>query len=212
MRRVSTLLLLSLILANSVASADPPLGAAPNVDSGPTAGASAHASVQRPNNWAQPLQVPGLPNLHKVSNDLYRCAQPMAEGIKNRSLLGIKTVINLRSFHSDAGIIDDTASEHIAMKAWHPEEEDVVRFLRIVTDPKRVPVLVHCQHGADHTGTMCAIYRIAVQGWSKEEALREMKEGGFGFHGVWQNLIRYIDGLDIERIKQKAGIKSPAAR
>ena len=38
-----------------------------------------------------------------------------------------------------------------------------------------------------------------------------MTEGGFGFHGIWQNLIQYIDGLDIERVKQKAGIKSPAA-
>ena len=128
-------------------------------------------------------------------------------------MLGIKTVVNLRSFHSDAGMTGVAAGnyEHIAMKAWHPEEEDIVRFLRIVTDPQRVPVLVHCQHGADRTGTMCAIYRIAVQGWSKEEALREMKDGGFGFHGVWQNLIQFVNGLDIARIKQKAGIKSPAA-
>jgi protein tyrosine phosphatase (PTP) superfamily phosphohydrolase (DUF442 family) len=131
----------------------------------------------------------------------------------NLSLLGIKTVVNLRSFHSDAGMMGKTIInyEPIPMDAWHPEEEEVVRFLRIVADPKRLPVLVHCQHGADRTGTMCALYRIAVQGWSKEEALREMQEGGFGFHGVWQNLIRYINGLDIERIKQKAGIKSPAA-
>jgi protein tyrosine/serine phosphatase len=42
--------------------------------------------------------------------------------------------------------------EQIPMEAWRPEQEDVVRFLRIVTDPKRVPVLVHCQHGADRTG------------------------------------------------------------
>jgi protein tyrosine/serine phosphatase len=127
--------------------------------------------------------------------------------------MGIKTVVNLRSSHSDATMMADTAIsyEAIAMKAWHPEEEDIVRFLRIVTDPKRVPVLVHCQAGADRTGTMCAVYRIAVQGWSVEEALREMTEGGFGFHGVWQNLIRYIKGLDFQRVKSKAGIKSAAA-
>jgi protein tyrosine/serine phosphatase len=93
------------------------------------------------------------------------------------------------------------------MKAWHPEEEDVVRFLQIVTNPKRSPVIVHCQHGADRTGTMCAIYRVAVQGWSKEEALKEMTQGGFGFHGIWENLIRWINGLDIEEIKKKAGIR-----
>ena len=206
------MLLLSLILAGATASAEPPLGADPKADGRPAAEAGTHASAQRPANWARQLQVSGLPNLHKVSNDLYRCAQPTAEGIQKLSSLGIKTVVNLRSSHSDAGMMSDTTInyEPIPMNAGHPEEEEVVRFLRIVTDPKRVPVLVHCKAGADRTGTMCAVYRIAVQGWSKEEALREMQEGGFGFHGVWQNLIWYINGLDIERIKRKAGIKSPS--
>jgi hypothetical protein len=96
-----------------------------------------------------------------------------------------------------------------AMKAWHPEEKEAVRFLKIVTDPKRAPVLVHCQHGADRTGTMVAVYRIAVQGWSKDEAIREMTQGGFGFHPTWSNLPKWIENLDIDRLKRQAGIKSP---
>lgn len=163
----------------------------------------------RPEGWAQPLEMPGVPNLHKVTDALYRSAQPTAEGMRNLKALGIETVINLRSFHSDQDEIGDTglAYEHIYMKAWHPEEEEVVRFLRIVVNPKRTPVLVHCQHGADRTGTMCAIYRVAVQGWTKEDALKEMTMGGFGFHGVWQNLIQWISALDVEKIKRKAGIR-----
>jgi tyrosine-protein phosphatase SIW14 len=35
---------------------------------------------------------------------------------------------------------------------------------------------------------MIAVYRIAVQGWSKAEAIREMTEGDFGFHRTWSNL------------------------
>ncbi|MDD5707420.1 MAG: tyrosine-protein phosphatase, partial [Kiritimatiellae bacterium] len=95
--------------------------------------------------------------------------------------------------------------EHIYMKAWHPERAEVVRFLRIVTDADRVPVLVHCQHGADRTGTMCAMYRVVVQAWSKEEAIREMTLGGFGFHEVWQNLPRWIEDLDVESIRKDVG-------
>jgi hypothetical protein len=53
---------------------------------------------------------------------------------------------------------------------------------------------------------MCAIYRIAVQGWTKEKALKEMVEGGFGFHGIWGHLAQWVNKLDIEKIKQKAGI------
>jgi protein tyrosine phosphatase (PTP) superfamily phosphohydrolase (DUF442 family) len=165
--------------------------------------------TDRPAHWAIPMQMVGVPNLHKVSDTLYRSAQPSAEGMKNLKAMGIETVINLRSFHSDRDEIGDTAlaSESISMKAWHAEEEDAVKFLQIVTNPKRGPVLVHCQHGSDRTGTMCALYRVAVQGWSKEEALKEMTQGGFGFHGIWENLVQWIDGQDIERIKKKAGIR-----
>ena len=165
--------------------------------------------TNRPAHWAVPMQMEGLPNLHKVSDTLYRSAQPSAEGMKNLKAMGIETIVNLRSFHSDRDEIGEAglAYEHIYMKAWHPEEEDAVRFLQIVMNPKRSPVLVHCQHGADRTGTMCAVYRVAVQGWTKEEALKEMAQGGFGFHGIWENLIQWINGLDIERIKKRAGIR-----
>jgi len=167
------------------------------------------SATNRPAHWAKPIQIKGAPNLHKVSDTLYRSAQPSAEGIRNLKAMGIETVVDLRSFHSDRDEIEDTglAYEQIYMKAWHPEEEDAVRFLQIVTNPKRSPVIVHCQHGADRTGTMCVLYRVAVQGWSKEEALKEMKDGGFGFHGIWENLIQWINGLDIDRIKRKAGIR-----
>ena len=167
------------------------------------------AQTDRPPHWAMPMPIRGVPNLHKVSDTFYRSAQPSPEGMKSLKEMGIETIVNLRSFHSDRDEIGETglAYDHIYMKAWHPEEEDTVRFLQIVTNPKRTPVLVHCQHGADRTGTMCAFYRIAVEGWSKEEALKEMTEGGFGFHGIWGNLIRWINGVDIEGIKKRAGIR-----
>jgi len=163
----------------------------------------------RPPHWAQPMQVKGVPNLYKVSDALYRSAQPSAEGMNNLKTIGIETVVNLRSFHSDREEIADTglAYEHIYMKAWHPEEKEAVRFLQIVTNPRRVPVTVHCEYGADRTGAMCALYRVAVQGWSREEAIEEMVHGGFGFHGAWGNLIRWINALDVERIRCRAGIK-----
>lgn len=155
--------------------------------------------------WAEPIELPGLPNFHKVSDDLYRGAQPTAEGMKELEKLGIKTVINLRSMHSDRDEIKDTALayEHINMTTWNIEDKDVMRFLQIVADPNRTPVFVHCQHGADRTGTVCAIYRIAVQGWSKDEAIDEMTKGGFGYHSIWQNLPNYILKLDVEEIKRK---------
>jgi protein tyrosine phosphatase (PTP) superfamily phosphohydrolase (DUF442 family) len=166
--------------------------------------------LERPPEWATPIVKDGLPNFHKVSEDLYRGAQPTAAGIKQLKDMGIKTIVNLRSFNSDKGEIGNVeiGYEHIYMKAWHPEEEDVVRFLKIVTDKQKSPVFVHCQHGADRTGLMCAIYRVAVCGWSKESAADEMIYGGFGFHSIWKNLSDYFMNLDIEKMKDKAGIRN----
>lgn len=169
---------------------------------------AAEPAQERPESWARPVSATGVPNLFKVSDSFYRSAQPTAEGFKNLKGLGIVTVVNLRSFHSDRGEIGATglAYEHIYMKAWHPERKEIVRFLQIATDPKRAPVLVHCQHGADRTGTMTAVYRIVAQGWSKEDVVQEMQDGGFGFHRVWTNLPDWIRDLDVESLREEAGI------
>lgn len=157
---------------------------------------------------AQPIAAAGTSNFYKVSEALYRSAQPTAEGFRSLKELGIVTVVNLRSFHSDRRAIGSTglAYEHTYMKAWHPERKEIVRFLQIVTDPRRTPVLVHCQHGSDRTGAMTAVYRIAVQGWSKEAAVQEMTSDKFGFHRVWTNLPEWIHDLDIAAIRAEAGI------
>jgi len=159
--------------------------------------------------WAERIELPGLPNFHKVSENLYRGAQPTSEGMKQLEKLSIKTVVNLRSIHSDRDEMKGTglSYEHISMTTWNVEDKDVIRFLQIVADNTRTPVFVHCQHGADRTGTMCAIYRIVLQGWSKDEAVEEMTKGGFGFHSVWQNMPNYVRKLDVEGLRNRVGLK-----
>ena len=174
---------------------------------------SALAAPVRDPRWAVAIEKPGLPNFYKVSDDLYRGAQPAAEGFKALKDMGVKTVLNLRSFHSDKDLLAGTglAYENIDVKAWRAEDEDLAAFLKVVTDKTRTPVFVHCQHGADRTGMMVAVYRIAVQGWSKDDAIKEMTEGGFGWHPVWQNLADHIRELDVDALKKAAGI-APAAK
>jgi len=164
--------------------------------------------VPRRNPWAQPLTRPGLPNLHRVSDTLYRSAQPTAEGMKHVETMGIKTVVNLRHHHDDTDLLAGLSleGEHIETSARGMTVEQVVRFLKIATDKPRGPLLVHCKHGADRTGVMCAVYRITVEGWTKSEALHEMVEGDFGHHTVWVNLRRFVDQLDIDDVKRRAGL------
>jgi hypothetical protein len=162
----------------------------------------------RPANWAQPLSAPGLANFFRVSPDLYRGQRAAAEGFRQLNAMGVKTDVNLEVFFSDKQILAGTGLNYvpISFKAWHPEMDDMAAFLKVVTDANLCPVFVHCQHGSDRTGTMCAVYRIAVQGWSKQEAIGEMVHGGYGFHTEWQNLLEFVDHLDVPELKKKAGI------
>lgn len=181
--------------------------------SGPTAAAEP-AAAPRPTTWAKPVTLAGVPNLHQVSPTLYRSAQPTRDGMAALEKLGVRTVVNLRSFNSDRDELKGTglAEAHLFMKAWHPERKEVIEFLKIVTAPNQTPVLIHCQHGADRTGTLSACYRVIVQGWTKEEAIREMTDGGFGFHEIWKNLPEWIAALDGEAIRKQLGIPKPPAK
>ena len=173
---------------------------------------------QRPLNWAQPVGKTqlhqGLPNLFQVSPVLYRSAQPTAEGLNllNQNLAvsyglpkEIKTVVNLRNNEGDGALVIPTGVryEQIPFDTWQVKETDVVRFLKIVRNPNNQPVLLHCKHGADRTGMMTAIYRIVEQGWRKQDAIAEMAQGGFGYHPIWSNLIRYIEHMDVVDIQRK---------
>lgn len=58
------------------------------------------APAARNEKWAMPLTLEGVPNLHRLTDYLYRSEQPTAVGFRNLEKLGIRTVINLRYFGS----------------------------------------------------------------------------------------------------------------
>jgi protein tyrosine/serine phosphatase len=162
----------------------------------------------RPANWATSQNHPGLSNFYEVTTNLYRGAQPSAQGMKELKSMGVKTVLNLRSFHSDHGLVSsgDLKLARLHMKPWHAEDEDVVAFLKIASNTNNLPLFVHCQRGADRTGMICAMYRVVICGWTKEAAIQEMKEGGFHFNPGWENLVDYVNKTDVEALKKRAGI------
>jgi hypothetical protein len=98
----------------------------------------------RPAPWATPIQLRGVANLYKITDYLYRSEQPTAEGMKNLERIGIKTIINLQMFDSDSNEIRGTGLHHeeLNIKPWHIEDEDVVRFLRIIRNKENGPFLI----------------------------------------------------------------------
>lgn len=145
----------------------------------------------RPETWAQALQVDALPNLHQVSPTLFRCAQPDDDGYQVAHGLGIKTVVNLRPGEHE-GDQPEPSVVRIPVITHDPDYEQARRFFEVVDDPSNRPVLLHCYHGADRTGAFTALYRINRQGWSEEEAIREMTGGDFNFHRMHKHLIDWV--------------------
>lgn len=169
--------------------------------------AAVPAAAQVPRG-AERLDRTGLPNLHRVSPALYRGAQPTAEGVHELARMGIRTIVSLRSLHSDRRLLAGTGLSYlrIPMQTWNPEEEDVVLFLRIAADPDRQPVFVHCQRGADRTGVAVAAWRVAVEGWTADDAVREMTRGDYGFEPLWRGLVAFVRGFDREALRRAAGL------
>lgn len=166
----------------------------------------------RPERWAQPVEQTGLPNLHRIGPGVYRGAQPEAVGLAALKAMGIKTIVTLRVDQplDDAIRYEGFDYEHITTLPFLPSESAVVRFLRIVSDPARQPVFVHCQRGADRTGLMCAAYRVVVQGWSREAAVEEMVLGGYGFSPIWVILPAYVSTFPVESVREAAEVVSAA--
>ncbi len=159
----------------------------------------------RPSSWAVQMKATcNVPNLYRISDNLYRSGQPTAEGMKQlKQVLGIKTIINLRTFHSDADEIGSTGllNERLYLTYSHIDDEDVIKLMRILANKNNGPYLIHCWQGADRTGVMSAMYRIIYEGWTKEQAIDEMVNGGFGFDCRLTNLIQYIQSADIDKLK-----------
>ncbi len=188
----------------------PPAASPGGGASGPALGipAGTEAPGQGQDRIACPQALPGLGNFAEVDpGRLFRSAQPTREGLRlAQSRFGVRTVISFRSFHSDRSDAEALGLQYyrIPFTAWHVTSEDAVRFLKLATDPRNHPILIHCQHGADRTGTMVAVYRIFVQGWKTEDAVDELPR--FGFHTIWANLKTFLRDDDWRRAAEAADI------
>jgi hypothetical protein len=48
---------------------------------------------------------------------------------------------------------------------------------------------------------------VMIEGWDIDDALTEMKNGGYGFHEVWSHLEPWIRNLDLKDIAARAGLE-----
>jgi protein tyrosine/serine phosphatase len=132
----------------------------------------------------------GIKNFGQVNKNYYRGSQPTAAQFADLKKLGIKTVIDLRkdSVREEPDEVRGLGLQYfnIPLRASQPAtKEQTDYFLKLVNDPNNWPIYVHCKGGKHRTGALTAIYRITHDGWTADQAYREMKEYDFedGFLG-----------------------------
>ncbi len=157
-------------------------------------------SIRSPE-WAQP--VGNQYNLHQMTPMLYRSALPDSNAAPLLEKLKIGTVINFLP-ESDADWLKspDIRQVQLTYRTNHVDDSDVLAALRAIQEAEtNGPVLMHCKHGSDRTGLMAAMYRVVIQGWSKEEALNEMTLGGFGTSNGFKDGVRYMMRADVAKLR-----------
>lgn len=189
---VARIALLLLLLVNVAVAADPKV---------------------RPESWAQPVVGSSLENFFRVSDELYRSEQPTPADIPALKQFGIKTILSLRHFHTDSHAFGraDIGTLQYEMNAGSVSVPQLIAVLRLIrTAPK--PVLVHCWHGSDRTGFVVAGYRMVFLHWTAQQAVEELRLGGFGLHETWYpNIAKVLQGMDVAAVRAAVFKDDPAA-
>lgn len=139
-------------------------------------------------------------NFHQVDaeNRIFRSAQPDREEFLELERRGFRTILNLRNFHSDRRKIRGLKLREfpVPCNAGSMTEAHLARALQILRDEPK-PLLIHCWHGSDRTGTVVAAFRIVFNGWETEAAIGEMCREEYGHHaGIYDNLPELLRSID----------------
>ncbi|HLI84138.1 MAG TPA: tyrosine-protein phosphatase [Bryobacteraceae bacterium] len=159
----------------------------------------------------------GLPNFHRVNAGLFRGGQPTREGLAQLRKLGVRTVVDLREAgqrsRTEEKIVESLGMHYVnvPMRGLHaPDPDQIAKVERIFRDSSAGPVFVHCRRGADRTGTVVAIYRIAHDGWDNARALSEARS--LGMSRLEWGMQHYVRNYRSERkVEASAPVALPAA-
>jgi protein tyrosine/serine phosphatase len=127
---------------------------------------------------------PRIENFGKVNDNYYRGSQPNKVQLTALKTMGVKTIIDLRRDYVPG---ERQWATELGMNYFNiplrpgrrATKEQTEYFLRLVNDPTKGPVYVHCRGGRHRTGAMTAVYRMTHDNWTADQAWAEMKKYDF---------------------------------
>jgi tyrosine-protein phosphatase SIW14 len=142
-----------------------------------------------------------IDNFGRVNPNYYRGAQPKGHDYADLATLGVKALIDLTS--DDSAVDEKLMAERSGLKYFKipmttqvaPTPSIVVEFLKLANDHANQPVYVHCVGGRHRTGVMTAVYRMAQDGWTAEQAFKEMKQYKFGADFLHAEFKKFVYGF-----------------
>ena len=157
-----------------------------------------------------------IDNFGRINANYYRGAQPSGRDYADLAALGVKTLIDLTS--DDAEANERAMVETAGMKYFQipmtthesPTPAKLDQFLRIVNDPASQPVYVHCVGGRHRTGVMTAVYRMTQDGWTADQAFKEMKQYKFGADFLHSEFKEFVYGYHAD-VARTASTKASVA-
>jgi protein tyrosine/serine phosphatase len=141
--------------------------------------------------------------IRRVSGTVYRSAQPKKledwEFLRDVLLVDKVVKLNTEDEFAENGaramgimvvdcpipMLDDNIMDMAAALFEKPSHAVVERALDVMENGR---CLVHCQHGQDRTGLLCAMYRVQHDSWSTLQAWEEALQ--FGYHPEFMGLDR----------------------
>jgi tyrosine-protein phosphatase SIW14 len=163
---------------------------------------SANSSSASSPTVAKRFSIPGIPNAGKVSDSLFRGAQPHIENVDELQKLGITTIVDLRLESSHLRERERERAESLGMhfisipvdRFGTPTSAQLAEYFTVLRQAPLQRVFVHCRFGEDRTGVFIAAYRIAFEHWSVDQVYSEMLY--FGFNQHWHpSMAAYIRAL-----------------
>lgn len=168
-------------------------------------------------------------NFSKVNDAIYRGARlTSVEAVEYLKSINVKNVINLQGgdLNSDIRIVipwlepgekpeviakEKATSLSLGLGYYHSplnslepvtrdEDKEIDEVLSFMHDKNNQPVFIHCEHGADRTGLLVALYRVKYEGVNVEVARNEwIKNGHNKLHQIFTG---DLDVYYYEKVKE----------